>query len=132
MRIPTNAGEIILARKRGFKPADLILVSLVGRIDELNHTVYANPENDYEWLWAAQIKICIFAQSGIDWQRTARSVASQRPSYLCLWDVNRQEGADIHYLPHFDDIEKPKSKWRWELDFLTWTPYQNQEFSSCS
>ena len=126
--IANNAQLILNARKRGLAPSGLIIVSLIGRINDQNHTVYANPQKSYDWLWARGLQICIYAAQEVQWQSIARSIASARPSWLGLWDVDRHQGTDVFLLPHISDIEKPKSEWRWNLDFLPWLPFQNEEF----
>ncbi len=129
--IASNAQPILDARQKGLKPAEMILVSLIGRINEPNHTVYANPKTRYEWLWARGLQICIYAAKDVNWADTARSIASEGPSYLAIWDADRHEGSDVHFLPNPADIHKPKTDWRWNLDFLPWLPFQNREFA-CS
>ncbi|CAL63142.1 Hypothetical protein HEAR3033 [Herminiimonas arsenicoxydans] len=107
----------------------MILVSLIGRINEPNHTVYANPKTRYEWPWVRGLQICIYAAKDVKWTDTARSIASERPSYLAIWDADRCEGSDVYFLPHPADVHKPRSEWRWHLDFLPWLPFQNREFA---
>jgi hypothetical protein len=126
--IATNAQPILDARKRGLAPAGLVIVSLIGQICEQNHTVYANPQKAYDWRWVHGLKICIYAVPDVQWQATTRSIAYARPSWLGLWDAVRHEGTDVLLLPHIADIEKPKSEWRWNLDFLPWLRFQNEEF----
>lgn len=127
--IAAGAQQILNARQKGLKPAEMILVSLIGRINEPNHTVYANPKTRYEWLWVRGLQICIYATKEVKWTDTARSIASERPSYLAIWDADRHEGSEVHLLPNPADIHKPQSEWRWDLDFLPWLPFQNREFA---
>lgn len=127
--IASNALPIVNARKKGYKPGEMILVSLVGRINEPNHTVYANPRNEYEWLWVRGLQICIYTSPDVNWQPVARSIASERPSFLGVWDVDNRQGANVYLLPHPNDIDKPQNQWRWMLDFLPWLPKQNEEFA---
>ena len=126
--IPNGAQRIIDARKKGMKPAKMVLVSLIGRINEKNPTVYANPSNEYDWSWLRGLQVCVYTTSDANWRPVARSIASQRPSFFGLWDADRREGADVYFLPDVVDIEKPRSEWRWNLDFLPWLPFQNEEF----
>lgn len=127
--IASNAQPILDARRNGMKPNEMILVSLIGRINEPNHTVYANPKKDYEWLWARGLEICIYAAPGVNWRAVALPIASERPSYLGIWDADRKQGADVYLLPHLDDIVKPQSEWRHVLHFMAWLPYQNEAFA---
>ncbi len=127
--IASNAQPILDARRKGYKPVEMILVSLIGRINEPNHTVYANPRTEYEWKWARGLQVCIYTSTGVDWRLVARSIASERPSFLMIWDVDNRQGANVYLLPHPADIDKPKNQWRWSLDFLPWLSIQNQEFA---
>jgi hypothetical protein len=127
--IPTNAKPILDSRKNGLKPAEMILVSLIGRINESNHTVFANPRKAYDWLWARGLQICIYTSADVIWRDVARAIASQRPSFLAVWDADRKEGANVYLLPDPANIQKPQAQWRWNLDFLPWLPTQNQEFA---
>jgi hypothetical protein len=127
--IAPNAQPILEARTNGLKPAEMVLISLIGRINEQNHTIYANPKRQYDWLWVRGLQVCIYAARDVDWRNLARSVASERPSYLALWDADRRQGANVCLLPDPADIEKPQAEWRWNLDFLPWLPSQNKEFA---
>lgn len=127
--IASNALPILEARKRGLKPAEMILVSLIGRINESNHTVYAKPGREYDWLWARGLQVCIYTSPDVDWRPVARSIASERPSILSIWDADNRQGANVCLLPNPADIDKPQDQWRWMLDFLPWLPKQNQEFA---
>lgn len=126
---PSGAMPIIEARKRGFKPADMVIVSLVGRPGEANPTVYANPNATYDWRWLVDLQVCIYAKGSTCWEPTAKAIASCRPACLFLWDVERYEGANVHLHPYVDDIEKPQSQWRWRLNLLPWLPFQNEAFA---
>jgi hypothetical protein len=127
--IPLGATPIVEARKKGLKPAQMVLVSLMGRLNEKNPTVYAHPGKEYDWLWARGLQVCIYTTPDANWRPVARAIASQRPSFLGLWDVSRLEGADVHLFPNIDDLEKPRDQWRWSLDFLPWLSWQNKEFA---
>lgn len=50
-----NSQPILEVRKKGLKPAETILVSLIGRLNERNHTVYADPRKEYDWSWAVNL-----------------------------------------------------------------------------
>lgn len=127
--IAANAKPIIEARQRGMKPREMILVSLIGRLNEPNHTVYANAVKPYDWLWARGLEICIYATPEINWRDTVLAIAAARPSLLLLWDADRKQGADVYFLPRVDDLTKPKTDWRWDLSFLPWRKSQNEAFA---
>ncbi|WP_040039608.1 hypothetical protein [Noviherbaspirillum autotrophicum] len=127
--IASNGLPILEARKKGLKPAEMILVSLIGRINEPNHTVYAQPSKVYDWLWVRGLQVCIYAAPSVDWRAVARSIAFERPSFLGVWDADNRQGANVYLLPHPADIDKPQNQWRWMLDFLPWLPFENKEFA---
>jgi len=130
--IPSNAQAIIAARAKGMKPAELIIVSLIGRVNEENHTIYVNPNKRYEWQWARGLEMCLFAEQGISWSQTAKDILAANPRKLYLWDANRREGTEIWMHPHPADIQKPKETWRHVLAYVEWVGLQNREFAQCS
>lgn len=136
MTLPMGAQAILTARKRGMKPADMIIVSLVGQvqdkmIQECNPTVYANPKasSPYDWRWAVDLKLCVYKNLLIDWRPTAMAIARSRPAWLGVWDVDALEGADLCALPKVEDIEKRAELWRWDLHVLRWLQFQNYQFA---
>lgn len=120
---------MIDARKRGMKPANLLIVSLIGKTGEANHTIYANPSAEYDWRWMVGLDACLYVRAGIDWKRTAMAIARTRPHWFGVYDPDQFKGADVFALPHVDDIAKPQAQWRWKLDFLPWLQFQNEQFA---
>ncbi len=129
MNIPNGAEKVIAARKKGFKPSEMLIISLVGKLQELNHTIYANPDAVYDWRWMVGLKACIFTKTGIDSKAILKAVAKSNPDWLGMYDLDQFKGADVSFLPLAGDIEKPQSQWRYKLQFLVWTKWQNEEFS---
>lgn len=129
MILPQGAKDIVAARMNGLKPADMIIVSLIGPPREANPTVYVNPTAAYDWRWAVELKLCIYTNQRTPWLETAKAIAGARPEWLGLWDVDAFQGADVYALPRVDDIAKPASQWRWELHFMPWLGFQNYQFA---
>lgn len=129
MNLPNGAQAIIDARKRGMKPAEMLIVSLVGKVNETNHVIYVNPQAEYDWRWIVGLKVCVYFGSGVKWKEQLAEIAKCRPEWLGMYNVDQFKGATAYYLPRADDIEKPKNQWRHVLDFLPWTKYQNEEFA---
>ena len=127
--IPTNAFKIIELRKKGYKPDEMIIVSLVGKIDELNHVIYADHRKDYDWNFLKGLDVCIFANSSIEIKKTLLAIATIKTRFLGLWDVDRLEGADFLYLPCVSSLSKPQSQWRYKLMPFNWIPMQNKLFN---
>jgi len=128
--IPTNALKIIELRKRGYKPDELIIISLVGKLDELNHVIYADYRKNYEWGFLKGLDVCIFANSAIDFKKTLIDIAKVETRFLGLWDVDRLEGANFKYLPYIDDSYKLDGKFEMKLYSDIWINMQNKIFNN--
>ena len=129
MILANGARAIVDARLKGLRPAEMVIVSLIGKTQEPNITVYANPKAAYDWRWVMDLQICIYANKSVDWQPTARAIATRKPQWLGLWDVDGFEGTQVYALPHVDDIEKPMGEWRHVLHFIPWLKFQNEKFA---
>lgn len=129
MTIPNGAQEIIAVRKKGMKPAELIIVSLIGKLDELNHTIYANPGANYDWRWSVGLKIVLFTKPGVDCKPILKAIARSKPEWLAIYDVDQFKGAEVSLWPLVDDIDKPASLWRYKLHFFPWNKFENERFS---
>lgn len=129
MNIPNGAQTVIDARKRGFKPAEMLIISLIGPTNEANHTIHASPKGEYDWRWLVGLDACIFVNGQTDWKAITRRIAASGAHWLGLYDVDRFQGADVWYLPAVEDIAKPRSHWRYKMSFLPWLLVENQEFA---
>jgi hypothetical protein len=129
--IALNAQPILDARLQGFKPSELILVSLTGHVHAENHTVRALPCTAYDWRWVHGLELCVYVGERSDWVDTVKAIALQRPAYLGLWNCVDQWGARVYLIPTADDIAKPARQWAYELDFLPWLDFQNDDFLAC-
>jgi hypothetical protein len=129
--IALNAQPIVDARLRGFKPSELILVSMIGHVHAENHTVRAIPGAAYDWRWVHGLEVCMYVGERQDWVDTVKAIALQRPDYLCLWNCFEHWGARVYLVPTADDIVRPVRQWAYELDFLPWMDYQNDDFLEC-
>lgn len=128
MNLAQNAQTILDARMRGFRPADMVLVSLTGPVWAENPIVFAKPEQKYDWRWVRGLDVGVYINGDIDWPGLVKDIALQRPDYLCVWDSNDKWGAKIYLIPQPTDIGKPVCMWKYELDFLPWMDFQNIDF----
>lgn len=129
--IAINAQPIIDARLRGFKPDGMILVSLCGHVEVENHVVRAIPGNVYDWRWVRDLDICAYIADRNDWFDTLKAIAKQRPGFLNLWNCFEHWGAKVYLHPAPSDIGQPVRKWSFDLDFLPWLDFQNEDFIEC-
>lgn len=129
--IAPNAQPILDARLRGLKPDELVLISLIGNIGAANHTVRAIPATAYDWRWARDLELCVYVGEQQDWVGILKAIAMQRPAYLGLWNTAERWGAQVYLIPTAEDIAKPVRQWAYELDFLPWLDFQNNDFIEC-
>lgn len=127
--IPRSAERIAEARKRGKKPSDMVIVSMVGLLDELNPQIIVTATKEYEWWFLRGLSVVVFTKNDINWRPMVEAIAKARPQHLWIWDVENLEGADVYYFPKVETIDRDPSSWVWKLDFLPWTDYQNREFN---
>lgn len=132
MTIPNGSQAIIDLRKKGLKPNELILVSLIGPTGESNHTVFANPDAVYDWRWTVGLQVCLMVNEATR-RRTKEillAIGKEHPEQLHIWNVDLYKGVRVSPpLPRVEDIEKPKSQWRWMLDFTAWSERENEKFA---
>jgi hypothetical protein len=124
-----NAEPILAARRRGLKPDQMVMVSLVGGIETGNIVVFADPGVEYDWRWARDLDICVWIGEQPNWAPTVKAIAQAQPDYLCVWHQGQGWGARAHLFPLLEDVaNKPRQSWSWELDFLEWLDFQNRDF----
>lgn len=126
--LPKNAESIVQMRRKGMKPDDLVIVSLVGSLPETNHVVIADgPE--YDWRWCRGLKICIFGKVGTSNRQTAIAIGANLPAKLHLWDVEAKNGADVMVHIRESSINKREFKISdWSAFLWPWSEWQNREF----
>jgi len=98
--LPYGAAEIVATRKAGKKPADMILVSLVGPLREQNPVVVARAEKAYDWRFLTRLEVLIVATTATSKASLARIVESilpHKPAYLGVWFADRQAGMNVAF-----------------------------------
>lgn len=98
--VPYGAQEIIDTRMIGKRPADMVLVSLVGPLRELNHVVVAKPGRSYDWRFLARLEVLIVASTAIDRgavKRVVDAVLPHKPGYLGVWFADKQDGLHVAF-----------------------------------
>jgi len=98
--VPYGAQEIIDNRMIGKRPADMVLVSLVGPLREANPVVVAKPGRAYDWRFLARLEVLIVASTAIDRgavKRVVDAVLPHKPDYLGVWFADRQAGMNVAF-----------------------------------
>jgi hypothetical protein len=115
-----NAQAILEARMGGMRPAEAVLVSMVGSLAWPNPTVYADSGVRYDWSWAEGMdRICLVVKTGVDASHAMRGLFNAMlPYYLAVADIEAKqlvfltdmEGGRPHTM-RFPDYEQ---------EFFTW------------
>lgn len=127
--IPPGSEKIIAARMKGKKPAAMVLVTLGEAPTGVdNPVVKASPAIAYDWRFVRGLEVCVYVTDDDDWPMLVKDIAMQRPDYLGLWNRVGKWGAHVYLPPTADSVDKPVRNWRYELDFLPWMDFENQDF----
>lgn len=128
--LPYGALPILKARQAGKRPADLILISMVGVLpNELNPIVQVEHTKTYGWGWLRGLQVCFWTTPATYLARHIINASNARPSKMYLWDYANEKGFDLFVLPSIESISKPKQHWEWKVEALRWLPFQEKEFA---
>lgn len=129
--IAPGGEHIVKARMRGYKPADTVVVSLVGPFAIVNPTILAEPGKQYDWRWVKDLDVALMIARGIDWQTLAFEIKRARPLYLCVWDIHTHKGAEVVWRPYKTAPEQPTvalNGWHFGLDYSAFHEEDNKVF----
>lgn len=129
--LPFGADPILKARLKGMKPADMVIVSMVGPVFVENPVVRVKFGDRYDWRWVRGLDVCMYIDEETDWFVMLKEIALQRPEHLSLWTPAGQWGSKVYLIPTAQDVSKPVSQWKYELDFLPWMDFQNKDYIEC-
>ena len=99
-QLPYGGREIAEIRAKRQKPADMVLVSLVGGIREVNPLVIARPERTYDWRFLACLEVMIVASMSIPAEqinRVKKAILAVKPEYLGIWFADLQNGMSVAF-----------------------------------
>lgn len=126
--LPQYAAPILEARMKGLRPAGMVIVSMTGPIWTENPFVRAEPGIAYDWRWVRGLDVCLYVRDGDNWAVILKAIALARPAHLSLWNPAGQWGAKVYLVPTAQDVDKAVPMWTYELDFLPWMDFQNNDF----
>lgn len=95
--LPYGGSEIVAQRSAGNRPADMVIVSLIGPLREENPVVVAKPGRAYDWRFLADLDVMIVAGALTDPGAVRAVVEPIRAvaGNVSLWISDRQDGAWI-------------------------------------
>lgn len=124
--LATGAEPILQARLNGKRPADLLIVSMVGRVPEANPVILADGD---DWRFLEGLRVCVFTVKGKPFRDLCRQIAFCGPAWLGLWDVENREGADVLSRIRADRINNKRfGEQDFEVWFDPWSAWQNKQF----
>ena len=97
-RIPYGAAEILDLRKSGKRPADMVIVSLIGPLREINPIIVANPSRAYDWTFLVDLPVLVVANSDTtrnDVRSVLDAIKAQPARSLTLWLADCQNGRHL-------------------------------------
>ena len=95
-RLPYGAREIAALRSAGKRPADLILVSLIGPLRESNPVVIAKPDLTYDWRFLIGLSVAVVATTETpNLPRIVQAIEAIAPRSMAVWFSDKQDGTNI-------------------------------------
>lgn len=95
--LPYGAAEIVALRSSGKRPADMVLVSLVGPLNgETNPAIIARPERSYDWRFVVGLSLLVVART--DTPHLAglvKAIEAAGPAGLSVWFADQQDGSSV-------------------------------------
>ncbi len=127
--MPYGALPILRARKCGQRPADMVLISMIGALPgESNPVVIADKPVTYEWGWLKGLHACFWTHPKGYSSKHILDAYKANPAALYLWDCVNLKGYDIMVLPSLDSISRPHDEWVWRVHADRWLPSAEREF----
>jgi hypothetical protein len=123
-----GAEPILRARLKGKRPADMVLIVLGASVQTDNPVVYAQCDERYDWRWVRGLDVCVYLTNDDDWPGIVTEIARCWPAHVELWNRVDQWGAHAYLAPTPDTVDKPRPMWKFDLDFLPWMAFQNDDF----
>jgi hypothetical protein len=96
--MPYGANEIAALRAIGKRPADMVLLSLIGPLRENNPVVVAKVGKPYDWRFLVGLDVLVVAKSDTDKPAVKRILDDLQKlptEYLGLWLADKQDGMNI-------------------------------------
>jgi hypothetical protein len=95
-QLPYGAAEIVALRSTGKRPADLLLISLVGTLRETNPTIIAQPSRSYDWRFVVALPVLIVATTDTPCLAgIVKEIDIAAPAALSVWFADRQNGVNV-------------------------------------
>lgn len=128
--MPYGAPPILKARREGKRPADMILISMIGALPgELNPVVIADKPISYDWDWIRGLTACFWTTPKGYMAKHVLDCSKALPSRLFLWDCANEKGYDLTVLPTAESADRPQYQWEMKIIADRWLPSQEKQFA---
>ena len=96
LSLPYGGAEILALRQNGKRPADMVLISLIGQLRELNPVVIAKPERSYDLRFLSGLSVMVIGTTQTDKLSDAvKSIEAVSPDSLSVWFADQQDGINV-------------------------------------
>ena len=98
--LPYNGQQLVELRKKGKRPADMILVSLIGWLGEINPCVLAKIGRRYDWRFLVGLDVLIVTDSRTNAEAVrvlANDIYHACPQYVGIWVADKQNGMHVAF-----------------------------------
>lgn len=93
---PYGAREIAELRTTGKRPADLVLVSLIGPLRESNPVIVAKPGRAYDWRFLVGLHVAVVVDTETaNLPGAVGAIDAAKPATLSVWFADRQDGVNV-------------------------------------
>lgn len=94
--LPYGAAEIVALRSAGKRPADMLLISLIGPLRETNPVIVAKPSRGYDWRFLVALPALIVASTDTpNLSNIVKAIDAAAPASLSVWFADRQDGINV-------------------------------------
>lgn len=96
--LPYGAAEIVANRSAGKRPAEMVLVSLIGPLRENQPVVVVKPGRAYDWRFLVGLEAMIVADSTTakgDVRAVLKALLALPTEYLGVWLADQQTGFNV-------------------------------------
>lgn len=136
-RLPPGAVDIANARAHGLKPAEPVIVSLVGWVKESRNPVVVADGPGYSWGFLTGLDVLVYFRGDAAVLRALLAKLAYVTECIGVWNVSTREGAsvfpvfaarggELHYL-HLK-LRRGKRLLRWNSS--SWTKVENERFAA--
>ena len=128
--IPLGSDEIMKARKSGFRPKDMIIISMMGKLEtEKNPIVQVANGKKYDWSFLKGLQAVFFCTGATYDAKQIINASMAHPSGLYLWNPISGKGYRIWVLPKIESVHLPMERWDWEVSYLRFEKSEEIEFA---